>query len=88
MTTVWKYELPIEDHVEIKMRGDAKILKCDIQKETLCIWALVETNNQEEVRRFRIAGTGHEIKDIFDMEYIGTFQMRGGELIFHVFEEL
>jgi hypothetical protein len=36
-------------------------------------------------RRFRVAGTGHELEPYVD-RYIGTFQMLGGTLVFHVFE--
>lgn len=38
------------------------------------------------MRHFRIKGTGHAADDIGD--YIGTFQLNGGSLVFHLFEAL
>lgn len=34
----------------------------------------------------RIFGTGHTIQDADRLEYIGTIQMCGGALVFHVFK--
>lgn len=52
------------------------------------MWALIPDTNAEIVqeRTFSIYGTGHEHESISG-EYVGTFQLQGGALVFHVFEE-
>lgn len=39
-----------------------------------------------EIRTFAIYGTGH-VQESICGEYIGTFQLHSGALVFHVFEE-
>jgi len=82
---VWKYELMPNDYIEIEMPIGATILCFDLQGETACIWVLVNPSAQKEIRRFRFAGTGHPITDE-ETIYIGTLQMFGGGLVFHLFE--
>ena len=40
----------------------------------------------KELRTFSIYGTGHQHESISG-EYVGTFQLHGGALVYHVFEE-
>lgn len=86
MRTVYKYALPLDDLVTVELPGGAKILCVQAQRDVPTIWALVDTFNSPEPRTFRIAGTGHPIEDMHTDNYIGTFQMRGGSLVFHLFE--
>ena len=83
--TIWKYDVPIEDYFEINMPKDAQILTIQTQNGEPKLWALVNPDNATEKRIFRHSGTGHPITDN-NMDYIGTYQLHGGELIFHVFE--
>lgn len=86
MRTVHKYNLePLTDVVELQLPRYAQLLKVDAQLQKPRLWALVETDQPEETRRFRVAGTGHEIKEP-NTAYIGTVMMAGGMLVFHVFE--
>jgi len=93
MKTVWKFPIPIQDEViEVPMPKDAEIVYVACQKEVVCLWALVETEAEKEVRKFRIYGTGHEIRpnvgtgyNTYDT-YVGTAIQFGGDLIWHVFE--
>ena len=54
--------------------------------ETVCLWAVVNTEEAKLVRRlFRIYGTGREIKEPLEsLNYIGTVQT--GPFVWHVFE--
>lgn len=72
------------DNQEIEMPEGAEILTVQMQKTDLCLWAIVDPEAKKVKRKFNVFGTGHEI-DIKGT-YIGTFQMHGGDLIFHVFE--
>ena len=89
MKEVWKFEIPINDYFELVMPEKAKILYVDVQKDLPCLWALVdpEPNHPKEKRKFRFAGTGHPItQEPETLIHIGSFQMNGGDLIFHIFE--
>jgi hypothetical protein len=86
MKTVYKYDLePLEDVVELQLPRYSQILKVDTQLQKPRLWALVETEQPLETRKFRVAGTGHEIKEQ-NTAYIGTVFMHSGFLVFHVFE--
>lgn len=93
MKTVWKYILPVQDEViELEMPQEAKILHVGTQQEQVCLWALVESEQEKEIRRFRIHGTGHPLANnagtgynTFDT-YVGTTMMLDGRLVWHVFE--
>lgn len=85
---VYKYPIPsIQDVVRMMMPKDAKVLTVQVQNGTPCIWAAVDPSQLYlETRLFRIAGTGHEIEDDIVDDYVGTFQMYDGKLVFHLFE--
>ena len=87
MRTVYKYPLLLEDTQEIEMPGGSQILTVQVQRDQPCVWALVETQSQLVNRTFRVAGTGHDIPYGPELDYIGTFQLQSGLLVFHVFEE-
>lgn len=85
MKTIWKFELTITDEQIINMPRGGQILTIQTQNEVPCIWALVDPINSKEIVTIHIFGTGHPIRDNFNGKYIGTFQLQGGSLIFHVF---
>jgi len=87
--TIYKYPLAVTDFQEVLLPVGAEILTVQTQGETACMWALVNPNEtQKEARNIEIFGTGHPIG--YDMgisrKYISTFQMHGGQLVFHAFE--
>ena len=82
---VWKYELEIDDYIEIKMPIEAQVLYFDVQNEKPCIWVKVRPDYPTETRRFRFAGTGHPLDPKDVGEYIGSCQMMGGRLVWHLF---
>lgn len=87
MSTVWKYPLEITDEQTIKLPAAAVTLFVGLQRGSLCLWALVDPDNELTERKFRIAGTGHPIDyHHHDLEFIGTVLMHGDTLVWHVFE--
>lgn len=87
MKTIYKYPLKVDDFQIVTMPRGAEILTVQAQREQPCIWALVDTDNDSEERHIRMAGTGRSINSRDKLlRYIGTFQLAGGNLIFHVFE--
>jgi hypothetical protein len=85
MKTIFKYPLSVTDTQTIRMPEGAEILTVQMQKDSMCLWALVEDTSPVEPRIILIFGTGHEVTGI-DNVYIGTVQM--DSLVFHVFEAL
>ena len=87
---IWKFEIKIGSYSVIKMPKSAEILTVQPQNDKVCIWALVNPDNETESRHFETHGTGHEIH--YDMgierKYINTFQLNDGMLVFHLFERI
>jgi len=85
MLTIYKYQFATDDFPSLYLPKNAKILKFDNQNETPTIWALIDPEEKEKVRRiFRLAGTGHPIQEHFN--YIGTSFFLNGQLVLHLFE--
>lgn len=86
VTSVWKFDAPVDDNIAISMPYGARILCVQMQGDEPKIWAEVEVDEDEkELRTFIWRGTGHLIDDR-RKKYIGTIQQFGGGLIFHLFE--
>lgn len=85
MRQVFKYPIPLEDHFELELPEVNRVLKVDVQLNRPMLWVLVDPTRKTEPSKFRLAGTGHEIADGDYNEYIGSFQLSGGSLIFHLF---
>lgn len=83
--TIHKYSLRIDDEQVILLPKGAQILTVQIQNEQPFLWALVDPIYAEEPRKVLIRGTGHDALGLG--RYISTFQMRGGALVFHAFED-
>ena len=86
METVFKYCIPIDDEFTLEMPMDAEILAFQVQHEVPCIWAKVDTRRQSETISFKMFGTGHPMEDTDTLKYIGTAQMSGGSLVWHLFK--
>ena len=83
---IWKYTIEVANHQELALHSEAKILAVQMQGGECRLWALVdETKKDMATRRIAIYGTGHPIPDD-PGNYIGTFQIMGGDLVFHAFE--
>ena len=82
--TIWKYPFEIKDDLTIEMPAGAEILSVQVQHGEPCIWVLVDPSNKWDVRHFMVRGTGHSVD--FDGRFIGTIQIMGGSLVFHLFE--
>ncbi len=84
--TIWKYPIPITDAFTIDMPRGARILSLDTQNGGPTIWALVDPAAEKVPRAFRLFGTGHEVEiDTERADFIGTFQVSDGALVFHLF---
>lgn len=88
MRTIWKFPLAVMDAQPIRMPKGAKILTVQRQGEGACLWAMVDSGHDTELRVFEIHGTGNPIAVEMGIEqkYIGTFQ--SPPLVWHVFERI
>jgi hypothetical protein len=100
---IYKYEFSVQGSFNIAMPAGAEVLCVQMQRETPCIWAVVDPEKERVERHFLCYGTGHEMNPldfigslkIFNYKtgrdlkalYIGTFQMMQGSLVFHLFED-
>src|SRR4051812_15343861 len=82
--TVWKFPLALVDRQTLSMPRSALPLHVAMQFEQPCLWALVDPDAPVEQRTFLMFGTGH--RDVIG-QYLGTFQLQRGQLVFHVFED-
>ncbi len=81
--TVWKFELVIRDYQDIEMPAGSELLSVQMQDGGAMLWARVDASKKKITRRIDIRGTGHlEAGGI----YVGTIQMAGGALVWHVFD--
>lgn len=88
--TIWKFELDITDSQHVQMPKGAEVLAVQVQRDRPCIWAMVDPAAATEIRHFETFGTGHDIFCDMGIErnYVGTYQVQGGSLVFHVFERI
>jgi hypothetical protein len=78
----------MDDHFTLALPRYAKILSFQAHGGQPQLCALVDPEEKAlQSREFRFAGTGHSIKESdTDLSYIGTCQMLGGDLMWHLFE--
>lgn len=90
---VYKYPVQLSSsHFILDLPLGAKVLTVQTQGDAASqhaqLWALVEKSKPTERRKFQVYGTGHDIPDGQELEYIGTYQQFIGDLVWHVFEVL
>lgn len=93
---VYKYELNVDDVQTLELPLHSEILCVQVQHDRPRLWAIVNPELPTEGRVIETVGTGHPLKELdvsphvtgvsLKREYIGTYQLQAGGLIFHVFE--
>lgn len=85
MRTIHKYVLPIEDETFIAMPQNAKVLSVRVQRGLPVVWALVDPRQRVHTKQwFFVLGTGNPVDFDVTGDFLGTIQMHGGDLVFHV----
>jgi hypothetical protein len=65
MLTIYKYPLHGPGELtNITIPADADLIHFDIQGDTFCIWAAVNTANIDVQRTYAIVGTGWDLSDL------------------------
>jgi hypothetical protein len=83
MMTVYKYLIG-PGASGFQMPRGAKPLAVQMQGNEPMLWALVDPTAPLNWCEVYCYGTGHDIPDD-PGEYVGTFQMAGGSLVWHAF---
>lgn len=88
MKRIFKYELIVADHSKLCLPIGSRILSVQVQRGTVCLWAIVD-EYQKELRFVDIYmyGTGQHVSDadLAGKRFAGTVQL--GDLVCHVFLE-
>lgn len=86
-SAIWKYEVPITDSFELKMTPASTVLSVQMQHGQMVLWAHVPDTewSRREKRTFAWHGTGNPCP-ARPGKFIGTVQLEGGALVFHLFE--
>jgi len=85
MKRIYKYPIPITDEFTLELPEGALILTFQTQHNKPYIWALISPDAELETAGFRLFETGHPVEDADTLEYIGTTQTEGGDLVWHLF---
>lgn len=83
--TIWKFDVLVADQFELDMPADAHVISVQVQHGSVRMWAVVNPTAALTKRKFHVLGTGHAFKGQ-PGNFIGTFQLQGGDLVFHLFE--
>lgn len=85
--TIWKYPLKVTDEQVIEIPLTGRVLCVQAQNDKPCLWVLWDQADKLLPKKVRIHmyGTGHPISEVHN--YVGTFQMLNGGLVYHVFGE-
>lgn len=87
MKTIYKYPIKIDDTFEIIMPAGSEVLTIQLQNGEPYIWVLVDPDKDSIPHTFYMLGTGHLRKGLRKENYIGTFQLADGRLVFHLFHK-
>ena len=85
MKTIWKYQLDVDDEQSLEIPKGAQLLKIEAQHDVPCLWALVESQEETETIRLLTFGTGHNASGTSELTYLGSYQLRSGNFVGHVF---
>lgn len=67
------------------MTSRVDMLDVQVQHDEPQLWALVDLSAPEQWRHFVAVGTGWDVAEKV-VSHVGSFQLEGGALVYHVFE--
>ena len=85
LRTIWKAVLVSANVQTIKVPAGAEMLCAREQHKEICVWYRCDPTAPLTDREIAIVGTGHPCP-AGEGRYLGTASLRGGALMFHVFE--
>lgn len=87
MRQIFKYELSRESAYDIPVETPAvaDFLDAQMQRGSLCVWMLVDPEQETVTRLFHVVGTGHELDDKWLDKVIYLSTVQDGPYVWHVF---
>jgi len=85
-TAIWKFSFHNFPSTNIMMDPEAQVIHVAYQHGVICLWAMVNPDAVQVVRKFRIFGTGFDF-DPNGLNFIGTVLTADEQFVWHVFEE-
>lgn len=77
----------IRDLIALAMPRGAKMISVINQRESLCVYAEVNTSTKTFVKRYiAVYGTEHTVNLPPDYRFLGTVVFAMGELVYHVYD--
>ena len=83
---IYKYPVPVADEFSIQVPEAARLLDVQVQRGSVQLWAMVAPDARMVTRKFALRGTGHDASGLGFAAHVGTFQLDGGALVFHLFD--
>ncbi len=84
MRKIFKYEIS-PGKTTVLTHANAKFLSVQVQRNIPCVWIEVDTNEDLVHYTYHIIPTGSEFTNDNKLNYLGTFQLDNGNLVFHVY---
>ena len=84
---IWKWTLDTVEEQSLRLPQNAQILTIQLQNDKPQLWALVDTESPIVIRDFLTYYSGSAMPDGDFGQYVGTYQLDNGFLVFHVFEK-
>lgn len=83
---VYKYPIPVSGEFIFDLPKGSKPLCVQTQQGQPQMWVATDPMAPLVKHMFHLCGTGDDREDINPSTYLGTFQVQGGTLVFHVFD--
>jgi len=85
---IYKYPIPVSDEQIIRLPFGYRIISVQVQGLIPTIWAIVDDEQPMMVDvKVKTFVTGQELPDHHFLNYHGTYQLQGGNLVYHVFTD-
>lgn len=89
MRTIWKFAVPVQERFTLDLPPGAEVLHLATQRGHPHPWVMLDPEETARTEwRFVTVGTGHHVPDSNWLHYIGSYQLRDGEFVFHLFQEV
>ncbi len=86
---VFQYEISEVDEAKVRLPLGAQVLSAGRENDKLFLCALVDPGETRTKQRiFRIAGTGDEIAEVEELDFIASVQSGGDASVLHIFERI
>lgn len=85
MIRILKHEIPASSEFTLPLHEGSCLLKLAVINEKAYIWVQEDESKVQRDVKFRLVGTGEEIRFNPSIMYIGTFILYNGSFVGHLF---